>query len=123
MLDFSRLIPRDNTLLPDNVTPETVSAISAFLGAMLQVSGEKVRALPDSADRLQGSRYFDFEGELPRAVYEDIRTRQRALDNEIVALTRDHAPGRGEDRVRFHVTNYLTLIGTSADRPTDGDET
>ncbi len=38
MLHFGKLMPRDGKL-PENVSPETVGAISAFLAAMLQVSG------------------------------------------------------------------------------------
>ncbi|MBS1164459.1 MAG: hypothetical protein H6R00_484 [Proteobacteria bacterium] len=110
MLDFSRLLPTGNALLPDNVSPETVSAVSDFLAAMLDVSRLKTKQLAAEA-QLGHSHYFDFESELTPEQYDAVKARLKALKDEILAMTRQN-DGLGKfphaDLVPFHLTNYLT---------------
>ncbi|WP_157937613.1 ArsR/SmtB family transcription factor [Oceaniglobus roseus] len=106
MLHFGKLMPRGGAL-PGNVSPETVGAISAFLAAMLQVSGDRTRAVAD-AEGLEDGYYFDFEARLTRDQFEDVRDRLVALSEDIIAMTKGQ--DGGADTVPFHLTNYLTRL-------------
>lgn len=109
MLDFSRLMPRSEDQIPANVAPETVGAVSGFLAAMLQVSGEQTRGV-SSPEALRRGHYFDFEATVSAAEFEAIRADLKALRERVLAAGRAPAEGDGAPAVRFHITNYLTPL-------------
>lgn len=108
MLDFRRLLPSNRAdYLPENVEPETVSAVSGFLSAMLQVSGEKT-AKVRGAEALKDAHHFDFESTLSRPQYEELKAKLERIRSEVIALSKDEPDSA--DMVRFHLTNYLVPL-------------
>jgi len=85
MLHFGKLLPRDGQL-PANVSPETVGAISGFLAAMLQVSGDRTRSVADAGGR-EDSHYFDFEARLTRSQSDEVREKLASLSEQVIAMT------------------------------------
>lgn len=117
MLHFGRLMPQGGQQ-PANVSPETVSAISAFLAAMLQVSGDRTRAVA-GAGALEAGYYFDFEARLTPEQFEDVRSRLETLSTDIIAMTRAAEAEPAERTLPFHLTTYLTRLSDEPD-PTEG---
>ena len=121
ILDFSNLMPSKGDMIPENVSPETVGAITSFLSAMLQVSGEKTRDAVD-AGSLGRNHYFDFESEVTPEQYAILRARLGQLREDSLAMARETRAAGAPETLRFHMTNYLTAI--TGDRDTDeGDAT
>lgn len=117
MLHFGKLLPR-NAELPENVSPETVGAITGFLAAMLQVSGDRARSVAN-AGTLDDGYYFDFEARLTRSQFDTVREKLVTLSEQIIAMTKAGAADPAEECVPFHLTNYLTRL---PDEPTETDE-
>lgn len=108
MLHFGKLLPR-SAALPDNVSPETVGAISGFLAAMLQVSGERTRSVAN-AGTLEAGYYFDFEARLTRSQFDDVRQKLVTLSEQIIEMTKAEGTTPAEDSIPFHLTNYLIRL-------------
>lgn len=112
VLDFTRMMPRTDALIPDNVSPATVGAISDFLATMLEVSRYKtLHAIDQSAVR--DGHYFDFESYLTGAQFAAVLARLETLREDIVHMTRanESAAGIRADLVQFHLTNYFIRTG------------
>lgn len=108
MLDFTRLMPVKDGLIPSNVTLATYGAIAAFLAAMLDVSREQTLRSPDALSR-GGGVYFDFESVLTAEQLDGVKDKLRRLRAEILEMSSDaEADGDREDLVPFHLTTYLS---------------
>ncbi len=120
MLDFSHLMPKSDKLISSNVTPETVGAVSDFLSVMLEVSRDEALKEQDGA-QLDKGHYFDFDSLLTLEQFAKIKGRLKALRSDILDMTRENETQRSfrNDLVRFHLTNYLTLL---TQRAGDGSE-
>ena len=120
ILDFSNLMPARGDMIPDNVSPETVGAITSFLSAMLQVSGEKTRDQVD-AGSLDKNHYFDFEAEVTPDQFAQLRERMKDLRRDSLAMARETREAGVGETLRFHMTNYLTAITADPDREPEAD--
>jgi len=93
---------------PINVAPETVSAVSGFLAAMLQVSRDRTRQLSDGAALTEG-HCFDFEATVSQADFVALRCDLSDIRDRVLSRRRAQGSGRDEE-VRIHIENYLTRL-------------
>ncbi|MDQ2092494.1 winged helix-turn-helix domain-containing protein [Rhodalgimonas zhirmunskyi] len=110
VLDFSQLVPKTGATVPEDVSVESVSAISDYLASMLHVARENVMAASQSYALGKGF-FFDADIVLTQEQFQMVKAKMYEIREEVVALSLKNSGEnvRSEDLLSFHLSSNISL--------------